>query len=124
MDLHLVEHPCLDCTLRDVSAAHLDVPVPGGGLRLCHGAFDSVGHVGHQRVVPPGGRAGRPVTGSKDRGAVVATAQVIKELGGPPPCEDATGGVPLGYKLSGRPASSEPVVEQLAVLPAEEVVGI
>src|SRR3954451_21942828 len=106
MDLHLVEHPCLDRMLRDVSAAHLDVPIPGSGLRLCHGAFDAVGHVGHQRVVPPGGRAGRPVTGYEDRGAVVVTAPVIHELGGPPPCEDGTGGVPLGFELSGRPPAA------------------
>src|SRR4051794_11719836 len=112
MDLHLVEYPCLDCTLRDVSAAHLDVSVPGGGFRLCHGAFDSVGHIGHQRVVPPGGRAGRAVTGYEDRDAVVVTAPVIHELGRPPPCEDGTGGVPLGFELCGRPAGSEPVVEQ------------
>src|SRR3954469_15848123 len=118
VDLHLVEHPCLDGALRDVSAAYLDVAVPGSGLRLCHGAFDAVGHVGHQRVVPPGGRAGRPVTGYEDRGTVVVTAPVIHELGGPPPCEDGTGGVPLGFELSGRPAGSEPVVEQFAVIPA------
>ena len=42
VDLQLVQHTGLERPLRRVRAVHHHVPVPGGGLRLCHRAGDPV----------------------------------------------------------------------------------
>ena len=59
------------------------------------------------------------------------TAPVIHELGSPPTHEDSTGRVPFVEELSGRPgrpgelpARSEPLVQPVAILAAEEIVGV
>jgi hypothetical protein len=131
MDLHLIQHPGLERPLRRVRATHLHVPVPGGGLRLRHCAFDPIGHVRDQRIAPTGGRAGRPVAGHEDRETGMITAPVIHELRRPPPSEDRPGGVPFVLELpsrTGRVAGllvrRGPLVQPLAVLAAEEVVRV
>ena len=59
MDLQLVQHTGLERALRGVRAMHRHVPVPGGGLGLCHRAGFPVGHVRHQRIVRNGRAGGR-----------------------------------------------------------------
>jgi hypothetical protein len=82
---------------------HHHVPVPGGGLRLCHRTGDPIGHVRHQRIVR-GGRARRPVTGHEDRDAVVViTVPVIDLLRSTPTHQHRTGRVHLVDQLPGRP---------------------
>ena len=127
VDLHLIQHPGLERPLRRVRAPHLHVAVAGSSLRLRHRALDPVGHVRHQRIAPARGRAGRPVAGHEDGETAVITAPVVHELGGPPPREDRTGRVPFGLEPRDRPGLAVrvgPLVKPLAVVAAEEVVGV
>jgi hypothetical protein len=59
------------------------------------------------------------------------TAPVIHELGRPPPGEDRTGRVPFVLELPGRPGRLAglpvrvgPLVQPLAILATEEIVGV
>ncbi|MCA2229742.1 hypothetical protein [Nonomuraea aurantiaca] len=56
---------------------------------------------------------------------------VIHEFGGPPPCEDRTGRLPFALELLDRPgrrtglrARVSPLVQPLAIVATEIVVGI
>jgi hypothetical protein len=59
------------------------------------------------------------------------TAPVIHELGSPPPRDDRTGRAPLVSELRGRPGQLAglpvrvgPLVQPLAIVATEEVVGV
>lgn len=71
------------------------------------------------------------MAGHEDRDAVVITAPVIDELGGTPTHEDRAGRVVFVYQLSGRPGRpvglpvrSEPIVQPVAIVAAELIVGV
>src|SRR5438876_910806 len=106
IDLQLVQHTGLERTLRRVRAVHHHVPVPGGGLRLCHRAGDPIGHVRHQWIVRHR-RTRRPVTGHEDRDTVMVAAPVIDLLHGPPTHQYRAGRVPFVPDLSRRPGRPE-----------------
>src|SRR5918997_1633659 len=76
-------------------------------------------------------RAGRRVTDHEDGGTVVVPAPVILEFGRPPSGEDRTRRVPFVLELPGRPGRLAglpvrvgPLVQPLAILAAEEIVGV
>jgi hypothetical protein len=59
------------------------------------------------------------------------TAPVVHELGSPPSCDDRTARVHFVDQLSGRPEQldelptrSEPIVQPVIIIAAEEIVGI
>ena len=59
------------------------------------------------------------------------TTPVIHELGSPPSYDDRTGRIHFVYQLSGGPgqldefpARSEPIVQPVAIVAAEEIVGV
>jgi hypothetical protein len=59
------------------------------------------------------------------------TAPVIHELGSPPPREDRTGRVPFALefpdrpgRLAGLPVRVGPLVQPLAIVAAEKIVGV
>ena len=67
----------------------------------------------------------------RDTPIVVISAPVIHELGGPPSGEDRTRRVPFVLELPGRPGRTAglpvrvgPLVQPLAILAAEEIVGV
>ena len=71
------------------------------------------------------------MAGHHDRDAVVITAPMIDELGGPPSNEDRAGRVVLVDQLSGRPGRrvglavrAEPFVQPVAIVAAEAIVGV
>src|ERR1700733_2603496 len=102
MNLQLVKDAGLKGRPCRIGTMDEDIPLPGSGLRPCHRAGDSVGHIRHQWIVRDG-RPRWPVTGHENWDTVVViTAPVIDLLHGVATGEDRAGRFYFLQKLSGR----------------------